>query len=759
MGKSIRTLTVRLVALALLAPAAATAQQTARQRQTRETRPAFSGALFGGESETKRVEGTAEPAGDAAESPTSGKAPESYVRVALRVAPREGEEAAAQQTAAPSQGQQTASPQQPAQTGAPAQGPQTASPTQSQTQQSTNPAAPAQGQQPAQPSIPATAPSDAPASQPAVPSQGQQQQTQPPAPGQQVPAPQGPRQPGRESVPTAPSGASALDVPQVAPDFRAAEGPFPELERVGVQMGDQRALSLREAIEMALANNKDIEVARQNVRIAEFDLRAARGAYDPRFLTNSYYERSETPAASLLSGSSSGAVTQSGFFSSSSFQGLTPKGGGSYRADFVSNRVTTDNLFAALNPQYPTSLTFSYTQPLFRGRGFDQTRRQIEIGKRNLTLTDAQFRQRAVETITAVQRAYWDLVFALRNLQIQRDAVRDARAQLEHNKRLVTEGLLAPIDVVAAEAQVSGFEQSVYTALDEVGRAENNLKNLIAEDRRAPIWSNALVPADPVAVEAPEVDLVAAMESALKGRPEIQSSDVAASINEVEQRFAREQTRPQVDLVASYGAVGLSGSLSSSALNNPLTASNAQLRDRINELSRLNNLPELPPQTQQALPDVLVGGYGQSLANLGANRYNNFRVGVTINLPVGNRTAEAQYGRTLVEGERIRTQREQLEQLIQVDVRNALQTVRTAESRLRASATARSASEQQYASEQRKFDAGQSTLFLVLERQTALTTARGNELRAQTELNKAIAELQRATGNALEANRVEVRVR
>jgi HAE1 family hydrophobic/amphiphilic exporter-1 len=156
---------------------------------------------------------------------------------------------------------------------------------------------------------------------------------------------------------------------------------------------------------------------------------------------------------------------------------------------------------------------------------------------------------------------------------------------------------------------------------------------------------------------------------------------------------------------------------------------------------------------------VLVGGFGQSALNLAANRYNNFRVGVTVNLPIGNRTAEAQLGRSLVEGERIRTQREQLEQLIQVDVRNAIQTVRTAESRLRAAATARSASEQQYASEKRKFDAGQSTLFLVLERQTALTTARGNELRAQTELNKSIAELQRATGNALEANRVEVRVR
>ena len=164
----------------------------------------------------------------------------------------------------------------------------------------------------------------------------------------------------------------------------------------------------------------------------------------------------------------------------------------------------------------------------------------------------------------------------------------------------------------------------------------------------------------------------------------------------------------------------------------------------------------LPPQ---ALSPFLIGGYDQSLRNLLSNRFNNFRVGVQINLPLRNRTAEAQLGRSLVEGQRIATQREQLEQTIQVDVRNALQVVRSAEARLHAAGIARQASEQQYQSEQRKLDAGQSTVFLVLERQTALTTARGNELRAQTDLNKAIAELQRATGNALVTNNIVVRVR
>src|SRR6185436_3081688 len=136
-----------------------------------------------------------------------------------------------------------------------------------------------------------------------------------------------------------------------------------------------------------------------------------------------------------------------------------------------------NNQFTSLNPQYPTSLTFSYTQPLWRGLKIDQSRRQIQIARKNLSLTDSQFRQRAIDTITNVQRAYWDLVFTLRSLQVQRDAVSVARTQLEHNKRVVNEGQLAPIDVVAAEAQISTYEQRVFGALEEVHRAENNLKN------------------------------------------------------------------------------------------------------------------------------------------------------------------------------------------------------------------------------------------------------------------------------------------
>ena len=552
-----------------------------------------------------------------------------------------------------------------------------------------------------------------------------------------------------------PTQIQQLPVPPVAPDFRAPQKPLPELNRVGVDMNQQRPLSLREALSMALANNKDIEVARENVRIAEFDLVGAQGLYDPRINVTSFYERFENPISSFLSGGQNGSTIQSDYAGTARIEGQSPKLGGNYRLDFSSTRLTTNNEFVALNPQYPTALTFTYTQPLWRGLKFDASRRQIEIARKNLSLTDAQFRQRAIDTITNVQRAYWDLVFALRSLQVQRDAVTVARTQLEHNKRLVNEGQLAPIDIVASEAQISSYEQGVFSALEEVSRAENNLKNLIAENQKASIWSQSVVPSDPVDLAVPNVSLPDALQTAMDNRPELQQANVVKDINQIDQKFFKEQTKPAVDLVGTYGVNGLAGSVSTAGVN-PFTASQLQLRQRVDELSGLAGLDPLPIVPPQTFSPDLLGGYGQSLQNLLANRYSNFRVGVQISLPLRNRTAEANLGRSLVEGERIATQREQLEQNIQVDVRNALQSMRSAESRLRAAVATREANEQQFASEQRKLDAGQSTTFLVLERQTALTTARGLELKAQTDLNKAIADLNRATGNALRANSIVV---
>ncbi|MCA1637993.1 MAG: TolC family protein [Acidobacteria bacterium] len=334
----------------------------------------------------------------------------------------------------------------------------------------------------------------------------QQQQTQTPQTIQ-------PTQPGvtNQTVPNAPiqtpnqsvgtSGVAPAqlpdDPPPIAPNFEAPLRPLPSVERVGVNVADQLPLSLQDAITLALQNNNDIDSSRIDVQIAEFNLRGARGVYDPVIATESYYERRTTPVASTIGGGANGSVTQSDFNNGFGASGFSPYAGGSYNVDFSASRLNTTNQNATLNPQYPSALTLSYMQPLWRGLRFDNNRRTIEIAKKNLSLTDAQFRQRTIEVIAQVEQAYWDLAFSLRNLQVQIDAVKQARLQLESNQRMVSKGALAPIEIVAANTQITTFEQNVYTAQESVTRAENNLKTLMLPDRAAEIWSRALVPVSP----------------------------------------------------------------------------------------------------------------------------------------------------------------------------------------------------------------------------------------------------------------------
>ena len=531
-------------------------------------------------------------------------------------------------------------------------------------------------------------------------------------------------------------------VPVIAPNYRSDDRSLPDLGRVGVDMLDQRSLTLNDAIRLALENNNDIEVTRHNVKIAEFDLRAARGYYQPRLTGTTSYERATTPNVSIFS--SNPSTTQGAFVGNAGVTGYIPRFGTILRADVTNNRVTTNSPISILSPQYNSSAGFTVTQPLFRGRGFDQQRRTIEIAKRNLSLTDVQFRQKTIDTIVNVQRAYWDLAFALRNLQVQRDGVKDAKDQYDHNKRLVEEGQLAPIDVVASETQVANFEQAVYEALNIVGQAENALKNLVSPNKNAKIWSESVTPVDPVDITPPDTTLREALDAALNNRPELELNQVQKDINAIDRRFYANQKKPQIDLVASYTSAGIGGVLNPGfdspfcgSAEDPAACRAAQL------------------QAVNGLISSSIGGPGSAYGDVFGGKYPTYRVGVQFNLPLfGDKTAGANYGKALVEGEKIATQREQLEQTIQVDVRNAIQSVRTAEAKLRAAAISRENSVKQYESEQRKLDAGQSDIYKVLERQTAQTVARSNELRAQTDLNKAIADLQRATGNSLKANNV-----
>jgi len=525
--------------------------------------------------------------------------------------------------------------------------------------------------------------------------------------------------------------------------------------RVGVQTSNRVSLTLRDAVMMALENNREIEIERLNAQMNEFDLRAARGFYDPALTANLFYDRSLTPVASLLAGGADGRLKTTDFAGTSKITQRLPWQGGSVQAVFDQSRATSQNLFNSLNPQFTTSLSVEFAQPLFRERRIDEPRRQIKIAKKRLDLSDSQFRQRAIEIVAQVERAYWDLVFALRDEEIKRESVELARTQLAHNQRLVEQGALAPVDVVSARVEVERRTDEAEAAVETIQRAENALKALMVASNNTEMWNAALAP-----VEKPELDSSApmpfddALKIAFKNRPEMEQYRLRGELNNIDVDYFRNQTKPRIDLIASYGTFGLAGKARTDL--NPISASQEQLFDRVNRLSQIAGLPALPPFPIGATPEKFVGGYGQSLGNLFRNDYRAWRVGVNIELSLGNRTAKARLGRALVEGKQIDAQRQRAEQLIEVEVRNALQAVETARRRVDAAKNSRANAELQHASERRKFDAGQSTNFFVLDRQNALSAARGRELKALTDYNKAVSELQRALSTTLANNNVAV---
>jgi HAE1 family hydrophobic/amphiphilic exporter-1 len=527
-------------------------------------------------------------------------------------------------------------------------------------------------------------------------------------------------------------GFASAQTPSPTPDeplpiprsFNKPLNPLPDASRVGVITGDELSLTLAQAIEMALGNNHDIEVSRKDVHIAEFNFEAANGIYDPLFNSQSYYESRTTPTASTIGGTTTDSITQRQFYGDLGLSGFVPKFGGSYDVIFNSARTTTTSRNATLNPQFPTAFTSTFTQPLWRNRSIDANRRNILIASKNIDITESQLQQKAMDIIANVEQAYWDLLYALRNFQVQLEGLQQAREQLESNQRMADKGALAPIEVVAAQAQVANFEQVVYTAQETVTRSENTLKTLVLADRTSAEWSRPLMPVTSPFIDVPHVGVEIAAAEALRNRPEIAQLETSAEINKIDEKFYRNQTKPQIDLVSSYTSAGLAGSRNPTSPGNP--------------------------------PESLIGGYFTSLGRIISFDFPTYRAGFQISFPIRNRTARANFGRTLVEGRRIGDQLAQAELNIEAEVRNAIQALQSAESRMQAATDARVASEELYESEQRQFRGGATTFFVVRQRLTDLAVARALELRARADLNKAISAFNRSVGATLTANNVAV---
>jgi len=536
--------------------------------------------------------------------------------------------------------------------------------------------------------------------------------------------------------------------------------------RIGIQTGQTFPLSLNDAIRKALENNNDIQVAREDVRIQEQQLRSLSGAYDPIVSLSPTFSRS----------SSTGSTASNDFRLNTGFDKLFKPGGGRITSFFNSSQTgrnsqnnQTFNQTAALgvssSTTYFSNLGVNYTQPLFRDFAIDNTRRQIKIQRKRLQQSDADFRLRTIEIISQVQRSYWDLVFALRDQQNRLANLNLARENLRQVEARITAGSSAPLARAEVATELANRESDVLLATQQVSITENNLKTLLLRDPNSLEWTHSFVPTDqPVHSDEP-INMEDAVKDAIDNRSELRRLRLQREINTIDVSFFKNQTKPRVDLVSSVSLGGLSlggqngstGGATFPLINEQLISSNADAY-LLNLIRQANpTLPiNVPTASVQGLPNYLTGGTSQSLRNLFRSDAPSYSVGVTFEFPLGNRTARANLAGARIQQQQTEAQMRAQEQAVIAEVRNAAQAVETSRQRVLAARRARENAEIQLAGERKLFEVGRSTTFLLFQRENTLTNARNSEIRAETDYNKALSDLQRSTSTTFRLNNIEV---
>lgn len=512
---------------------------------------------------------------------------------------------------------------------------------------------------------------------------------------------------------------------------RRAVPPVPILSRAGVNSGEALPLSLNETVRMALENSNEIEMARNNARLAESYSRSLQGQYDPVLLFTPQFTRSVSPQTSPLSGAgASGTSARSQLDFGSSIVKRWSTGGGQYEVFFNNSRITSTSTTNSFSPLFSSSFGLTFTQPLMRERAIDLTRREIRIQRKRLEQSDADFRQRTIEVIVRVQRAYWELAFALRDRQNQLANLNLARENFRRAEAGIAIGAAAPLGRAEVQTELSNREAALLVASQNVTLAENNLKILILSDPLAKEWSSALIPTDDPTFDMTPVNLQDALVEARASRPEMRRLRLEQDINDIDLQYFEDQTRPRLDLGATVSTTGLAGS--------PMTTVN----------------PLTSKEETATVPGNLTGGYGQMLRNLIGLDTHNLVVGVTLEIPLRNRLAQENLGGARIERDQLAAARRNQEQVIEVEVRNATEILETARRRVLAARAARESAEMQLNGERRLYEVGRTTMFLLFQRENQLVNTRSQELRAETDYNKALAELQRATSTTLRVNNV-----
>ena len=409
---------------------------------------------------------------------------------------------------------------------------------------------------------------------------------------------------------------------------------------------------------------------------------------------------------------------------------------------FNNTRITSGSLFTTLSPALNSSFRAQMTQHLLQGWGFAPNTRFIQIAKNNREISDVAFRLQITTTVDQIENMYWDLVYQYENVRVQQDSLAFAQKTLSDTRKQVEIGTLAPIEVVRAQSTVASDQQTLTVALTNLQLQQLLMKNALSRTLVDPALADAeVVPTSIMEVPAEEAvvptqDLV---NGALAHRPELAEARINLSNTEISNRAIRSSLRPTLDLFAYYSGNGLGGSQNPSYIC------------MVDPTNQFCPQPPKPPYT--AVPTV---SYGSTLNQLVNSTAPDKGMGLTLNIPIRNRAAQATQVRSELEYRQAQLRVQQLENQVRIEVRNAQFGVQQNRASVASAQAAVDLARQSLDAEQKKYALGASTATLVLQNQTALTQAESTLISAKAAYEKSRLELDRATGSLLEHAQIQL---
>jgi len=412
---------------------------------------------------------------------------------------------------------------------------------------------------------------------------------------------------------------------------------------------------------------------------------------------------------------------------------------------FNNTRATTNNVFTSLSPQLNSNFRATFTQHLLQGFGFAPNTRFIRIAKNNRELSDVAFRLQVTDSIDQIENIYWDLVFAYENARVQNESLVFAQKTLSDTKKQVEIGSLAPIEVVRAQSTVATDQQAVTTAQTNLQLQQLLMKNALSRTLKDPALATAeVIPTSTMEVPAqepvtPTEDLI---NDALRHRAELVESRIDLNSRQLSNKAVRSALLPTLDLFAYYGGSGLGGAQNPSAL----CVNETPTQQQFGCAGSLPGQNPIAPSTS----------YGSTLNQLVNSTAPDKGVGLTLNIPLRNRAAQAVQIRSELEFRQAQMRQQQIENQVTVEVRNAQYAVQQNRASVDSARAAVEYARQSLDAEQKKYQFGTSTTTLVLQNQSGLATAESTLVNAMVAYEKSRVELDRATGELLDRTGVSI---